>query len=296
MKTSLKFKLVDALYISMMIVPFVGAMVLKILMAPASEGLNISGALVYFSFEKMPLQPLYITEAQVNSLAVILFILGLSLYLTHGIKTVPELKRQLAAEWIVEKADGLVFDNMGEKYAGFAPFIAAILCISALSSLSSLLGLYAPTSDLNIIFGWALLVFGLITFYKLKGGVWNYTKGFFEPIPLFAPMNIISEFATPVSMTLRHFGNVLSGAVISTLLHAALGGISNIFRVGAPAVLSLYFDIFSGCIQAYIFATLTMIYISNGFPEEAYEERMKKKAERQKKKREEEMLAAKMEK
>ena len=296
MKTSLKFKLVDALYISMMIVPFVGAIVLKILMAPASEGLNISGALVYFSFEKMPLQPLYITEAQVNSLAVILFILGLSLYLTHGIKTVPELKRQLAAEWIVEKADGLVFDNMGEKYAGFAPFIAAILCISALSSLSSLLGLYAPTSDLNIIFGWALLVFGLITFYKLKGGVWNYTKGFFEPIPLFAPMNIISEFATPVSMTLRHFGNVLSGAVISTLLHAALGGISNIFRVGAPAVLSLYFDIFSGCIQAYIFATLTMIYISNGFPEEAYEKQMKKKAERARKKREANELAAKLEK
>ena len=296
MKTSLKFKLVDALYISMMIVPFVGAMVLKILMAPASEGLNISGALVYFSFEKMPLQPLYITEAQVNSLAVILFILGLSLYLTHGIKTVPELKRQLAAEWIVEKADGLVFDNMGEKYAGFAPFIAAILCISALSSLSSLLGLYAPTSDLNIIFGWALLVFGLITFYKLKGGVWNYTKGFFEPIPLFAPMNIISEFATPVSMTLRHFGNVLSGAVISTLLHAALGGISNIFRVGAPAVLSLYFDIFSGCIQAYIFATLTMIYISNGFPEEAYEKRMKKKAERARKKAEAAALVSQNEK
>lgn len=296
MKTSLKFKLVDALYISMMIVPFIGAMVLKILTTPAREGLNISGALIYFSFEKMPLQPLYITESQVNSWAVILFILGLSLFLTHGMKTVPELKRQLAAEWIVEKVDGLVLDNMGEKYAGFAPFIAAILCISALSSLSSLLGLYAPTSDLNIIFGWALLVFGLITYYKLKGGVWNYTKGFFEPIPLFAPMNIISEFATPVSMTLRHFGNVLSGAVISTLLHTALGGISNILRVGAPAVLSLYFDIFSGCIQAYIFATLTMIYISNGFPEEAYEKRMKKKAERARKKAEAAALVSQNEK
>lgn len=295
-KTPLKFRIIDALYIALMIVPFIVAMVLKILNSPASEGLNISGALVYFSFEKMPLMPLYITEAQVNSWAVILFILGLSLYFTHGLDTIPNLKRQLAAEWIVEKAENLVLDNMGEKYVAFAPFIAGILGLSALSSLSSLLGLFPPTSDLNVVFGWSLLVFTLITHYKLKGGVWNYTKGYFEPIPLFAPMNIISEFATPVSMTLRQFGNVLSGAVISTLIHAALGGIANILRVGLPAILSLYFDLFSGCIQAYIFATLTMIYISNGFPEEAYEKRMKRKAERARKKAEAEALAAQLEK
>lgn len=295
-KTSVKFKILDALYIALMIVPFVCAIVMKILLVPASEGLNISGAAVYFAFEKMPLQPLYITEAQVNSWAVILFILGLSLYLTHGLDTVPNLKRQLAAEWIVEKAENLVLDNMGEKYVSFAPFIAGILGLSALSSLSSLLGLFPPTSDINVVFGWSLLVFTLITHYKLKGGVWNYTKGYFEPIPLFAPMNIISEFATPVSMTLRQFGNVLSGAVISTLIHAALGGIANILRVGLPAILSLYFDLFSGCIQAYIFATLTMIYISNGFPEEAYEKRMKRKAERARKKAEAAALATEMEK
>lgn len=293
MKTSLKFKIVDALYISMMIVPFVFGMVLKILNNPASEGVNISGALIYFEFDKMPLQPLYITEAQVNSFLVLLFILGLSLYLTHGLKVVPDLRRQHIAEWIVEKVEGIVCDNMGEKYMSFSPFIAAVLGLSAFSSLSSLLGLFPPTSDLNVVFGWALLVFTLITHYKLKGGVWNYTKGYFEPIPLFAPMNIISEIATPVSMTLRQFGNVLSGAVISTLIHAALGGIANILRVGLPAVLSMYFDVFSGVIQAYIFATLTMIYISNGFPEEAYEKRMKRKAERAKRKAEAEALLSK---
>ena len=58
-----------------------------------------------------------------------------------------------------------------------------------------------------------------------------------------------------------------------------------LFQIGIPAVLSIYFDVFSGCLQAFIFAILTMLYIANGFPGEAYEERMKKKAEKAAKKR-----------
>ena len=285
MSEKTKFRIVDGLLIAMMILPFVAGIVLKILFTPESEGISITGAIVFFEI-KMPLQPLQITEAQVNSWLVMVFLVGLCLYLTHGIKVVPNSRRQHVAEWIVEKVEALVSDNMGDKYMAFAPFIAAVLGMSAFSSLSSLLGLFPPTSDLNVVFGWSILVFIIITHYKLKGGVWNYTKGYFEPIPVFAPMNVIGEIATPVSMAFRHFGNVLSGVVISTLIHAALGGLSNVLRVGIPAVFSLYFDIFSGLIQAYIFAMLTMLYISNGFPEEAYEKRMKKKAESERRRRE----------
>ena len=98
------------------------------------------------------------------------------------------------------------------------------------------------------------------------------------------PFNIIGEIATPVSMAFRHYGNVLSGSVISVLIAAALQGLSQkllgwlpgvlgqfpLFQIGLPAVLSIYFDVFSGCLQAFIFATLTMLYISNGFPQEDY--------------------------
>ena len=126
------------------------------------------------------------------------------------------------------------------------------------------------------------VVFILITHYKLKGGLWPYIKGFFEPIPVFMPFNVIGEFATPVSMSFRHYGNVLSGVVIATLVHYALGTLSHMIlgwlpgflgnipwlRVGIPAVLSLYFDIFSGCMQAFIFAMLTMLYIATGAAEE----------------------------
>lgn len=296
MKKSAKAVIVDVLLILMMILPLTICIVLKILLSPASDGINVTGALVYFTIP-MPIMDLPITEAQVNSWAVILTILAVCLFLTRRLRVKPTSKRQIIAEFLVEKAENLVKSNMGERFAGFAPFIAAILGLSALSSLSSLLGIYAPTSDINIIAGWAILVFALITYYKLKGGLGHYLKGYTEPVVFFTPINIISEVATPVSMTFRHFGNVLSGSVISILVATALQGLTSLvlgwlpgalgeipfLQVGIPAVLSLYFDIFSGCLQAFIFAMLTMLYVANGFPEEAYEKRKAKRIARRKK-------------
>ena len=288
-----RFQILDVFYLCLLILPFLAGIVLKILLTPPSEGISITGAQIYFTIP-MPIQDLPITEAQVNSLFVVIAILGLCLYMTHGIRAGIPTKRQYLAEWIVEKMDSMTKENMGEFFIGFSPFITAILLLSALSSLSSLLGLYAPTSDVNIIAGWAILVFALITHFKLKGGVKNYVKGFLEPIPVMLPLNILGEIATPVSMTFRHYGNVMSGSVIAVLIAAALGGLSSLIlgwlpgflgdipflRVGIPAVLSLYFDIFSSCMQAYIFAMLTMLNISGGFPQDLYEERIRKKAEK----------------
>ena len=290
MKKALRAKIIDILLLAMIILPFVGCMVLKILTRPLSEGISITGAQIYFTIP-MPLMDFVVSEAQVNSVAVVIALLGLCLYLTHGISVVPQSKRQIAAEWIVEKVQGLVNDNMGERFKAFGPFIAAIMGLSAFSSLSSLLGLFPPTSDVNILMGWAILVFILLTYYKLKGGVWYYVKGYFEPIPFFAPMNVIGEIATPISMAFRHYGNVLSGVVISTLIASALQGLSRMLlswlpgalgeipflQAGLPGILSMYFDVFSGCLQAFIFAMLTMLNIANGFPEEEYERRMAKR-------------------
>ena len=295
---SRRFKAVDILLLAGAILPLVAVMVLKILTNPPSEGITITGALVYFTIP-MPWQNLPITEAQINSWAVMLTILFLCLYLTHGIAIIPGTKRQLAAEWIVEKCKGMVETNMGPYFRGFAPFIAAIMGLSALSSLSSLLGLFPPTSDMNVVAGWAILVFGLITYYKCKAGLWLYFKSYAEPIPFLLPMNIISEAATPVSMAFRHYGNILSGSIISVLIAAALGGLSNLvlgwlpgilgefpfLRIGIPGVLSLYFDIFSGGLQAFIFATLTMMYVSGGFPQSEYEARKAKRDAKRKAKK-----------
>lgn len=280
------FKTVDVLYLLITVLPLVAGMVIKVLTTPKIDGIQIAGAQKYFCI-KMPLQDMWITASQINSWLVMISIFGLCLYVTHGISAKGGLKRQLVAEWIVEKTKGLVNENMGDYFAGFAPFIASIMALSAFSSLMSLLGLYPPTSDMNIVAGWAILVFILITHYKLKCGLWYYIKGFFDPIPFFAPFNVIGELANPVSMTFRHYGNVLSGSVISALVAAGLSGLSNlifgwltefpILQIGIPAVLSVYFDVFSGCLQAFIFAMLTMLYISGGFPADDYKLRKENK-------------------
>lgn len=285
-KAGKEFKIVDATLIFMMVAPLLVAILCKVLFIPQSEGIEITGAHVYFTLN-MPVSTLPISESQVNSAAVLISIFFLCLFITHGIRAKVYTKRAVIAEWAVEKVEGLVNENMGTYFAGFAPFIGAILLLSAFSSLISLVGLFAPTSDLNVVAGWAILVFMLITYYKLKCGPWYYVKGFMEPIPLMLPMNILGEVATPVSMTLRHYGNILSGTVISVLLAAALQAASNaifgnlpgilqnfpLFRIGIPAVLSIYFDLFSGCLQAFIFAMLTMLYVSTAFPMEEYMKR-----------------------
>ena len=285
-----RFLAVDILLLILTALPIVLAIVLKVLTEPPADGIQITGARIFFTVH-MPVQDWYITEAQINSWLVIISVFFLCLYMTHGIKQKPDSKRQHIAEWAVEKTESLVMENRGEFFAGFAPFVAAIILLSAFSSLLSLFGLFPPTSDINIVGGWAVLVFVLITYYKCKCGPLHYLKSFAEPVPLLAPLNIISEVATPLSMAFRHYGNILSGTVISVLVGAGLQGLSSLvlgwlpgvlgdipfLRIGLPAVLSVYFDVFSGCLQAYIFAMLTMLYVSNGFPADDYEKRKLRK-------------------
>ena len=224
-----------------------------------------------------------ITETVVNTWIVMAVIVGLCLFLTSDLQVHCRSKRQIIAEFIVKKVNAMVGENMGEHFleVGYAPLICSIMGLSALCSLSSMVGMYAPTSDLSTLLGWSLMVFVLITYNKFRaGGPLGYIKGYFQPIPVLLPFNIISEFATPLSMAFRHFGNIASGTVIMGLLRWALANLSYavfsklpgvlgrvfgqipLFQVGIPAVFSIYFDIFSALLQAFIFCMLMMMNIS----------------------------------
>lgn len=291
-----KMRAADIALLALAALPILCAMLLRVLTAPAEEGIQIHGAFIYFTVP-LPFGGLPVTESQVNSLAVTLSVLFLCLFLTRGMTPRGGGKRQHFAEFIVGFTDKLVKDNMGESFSGFSPFVGAMMALSALSSLLSLLGLYPPTSDINIVGGWALLVFFQITYYKMKCGPLHYLRSFADP-PLLTPLNVISEVATPLSMAFRHYGNVLSGSVISVLLAAGLSGLSclvlgwlpgvlgefPLLRVGIPAILSLYFDLFSGCLQAYIFAMLTMLYVGGAFPAQDYAKMLEKRRARKEKK------------
>ena len=239
---------------------------------------DIHGAPIYFTIPIFGGIP--ITASLVVSWGVMLVLTGLCIWLTHGLKVKNISKRQAIAEKIVLAVENLVRNNMGEQWMRMTPLIAALFGLSLGSSLVSLVGIWSPTADVSVLLGWALVVFVLITYYKIKtNGFGGYLKGFCDPIFVMAPFNLLGELFKPVSMACRHFGNILSGMVISALVYAALilanhalfglipGAVGQILgdipflAVGIPAVLSLYFDWFSSVMQAFIFCMLTMIFI-----------------------------------
>lgn len=250
--------------------------------------LDISGAKVLFTVPiDLPiLGELQISETIVVSWIVMLLITGLCIWLTHDLKVENISKRQAVAELLVEKANHFVIGNMGEKFRYLIPFVSALFATSVVSNLISLIGLRSPTADLSTEAAWAVVVFIMITSQKIKtSGVGGYLKGFTTPIAVMTPFNILSELATPVSMACRHFGNILSGVVINALLYSALAVASSallglipgivgdvlsqipVLDVGIPAILSVYFDWFSGVMQAFIFCMLTVMYIANAAEE-----------------------------
>lgn len=250
--------------------------------------LDISGAKVYFTIPlDIPiLGDLQISETLVVSWIVMILITGVCIWLTHDLKVEHISKRQAAAEMLVEMADNFVIGNMGEKFRYMIPFVAALFSTSVVSNLISLTGLRSPTADLSVEAAWAVVVFIMITSQKIKtGGIGGYLKGFTTPIAIMTPFNVLSELATPISMACRHFGNILSGVVINGLIYAALALASSkllgllpgalgqvlgqipILDVGIPAITSVYFDWFSGVMQAFIFSMLTVMYIANAAEE-----------------------------
>ena len=246
---------------------------------------DISGARVFFRIPTgIPvLGDILISETLVISWLVMAIITLLCIYLTRNLKVENISKRQAIAEMLVETANNFVRNNTGgNKFDYLIPFIAALFTTSVVSNLISLFGLRSPTADLSTEAAWAIVVFIMITANKIKaGGFGGYLKGFTEPIFIMTPFNILSELATPVSMVCRHFGNILSGVVIDGLIYWALALASNallglipgavgrivsqipILSVGLPAVTGVYFDWFSGCMQAFIFTMLTIMYIAN---------------------------------
>lgn len=241
--------------------------------------ISINGAPVYFTLDVFGGIP--ISATLVVTWAIMLLLTGLCIWMTRDLKVAGISKKQAVAEFLVTTAENFVNNNMGPKWSRYIPFIAALFALSLCSSLSSLLGMFAPTADLSTELAWAIVVFIMITGTKIRsGGVGGYLKGFTKPIFILTPFNIISELATPISMAFRHFGNIISGTVISTLVYAALAtanralfgllpglvgdllGEIPFLSVGVPAVLSLYFDWFSSFMQAFIFCMLTMMYIA----------------------------------
>ncbi|MBO5489257.1 MAG: F0F1 ATP synthase subunit A [Eubacterium sp.] len=164
-------------------------------------------------------------------------------------------------ELLVETLDKLVIDNMGRKLAPkFKNYIGAVFMFIIVCNLSGLFGLRPPTADYGVTLPLGLITFVMIQWQGIKWQKWDRLKGMFEPFFLFFPINVISEFATPVSLSLRLFANILSGTMMMALIYGLL---PKFILWVWPAALHAYLDVFAGALQTYVFAMLTMAFIAD---------------------------------
>jgi F-type H+-transporting ATPase subunit a len=197
-----------------------------------------------------------------------------------NLKTVPGGKQNLA-ESFIEMIGNFVKSNAGEQhYKEIVPYVGTIILFISLANIGAIFNiipdpgqlykifkwefllklpvirLFPPTKDINITLGFAVLTLGMV-FYKtikvkkIKSGL----HSFIEPVALMLPFKMLDYVVRPLSLTLRMFGNMMAGYIMMELIYLA-------FPLIIPGVLSIYFDIFDGVLQAFIFTFLTTLYLA----------------------------------
>lgn len=213
----------------------------------------------------------YITNTHVSILIVMLILMVFSVIAGRGFtkalkeeKFAPQSGFMNGVELLVEFLMNTVKGGMGKSAPIFFNYIATLFCFILLSNISGLLGLRPPTADYGVTLPLALITFTIIHYSEVRfnkpAQLWKDKCSPLPPwLPIWLPINIISDIAVPISLSLRLFANVLSGTVMMALIYGLLGWIAT----GWPAALHVYFDLFSGAIQTYVFCMLTMTYISS---------------------------------
>ena len=243
--------------------------------------ISVNGPKIYFEI------PIFggirITQTTVSLLAVTVLLILAAWLLTRKLSKRPG-KAQVVVEKLVTMLYGLVEDTMGKHNLVFAPYIGTLFLSSIVGTLIGMTQIFrSTTADLSVTLAWALVTSVMVWYNNIKNfGFKTWLKGFTEPIVVMTPMNIVSEIAQPISMAFRHFGNVAGGSVLTSRIYGALAALTSllvswlpqaaaalippIFQVGIPAILSIYFDLFSGFVQALVFSLLTMVYVGGACP------------------------------
>lgn len=214
----------------------------------------------------------WITTSHVCILIVMLLMLTLGIIANIKMKHATEVPDTLQnlLELLVEKLEGIVYSTMGKVAAPiYSNYILTIFIFIFLSNISGLFGLRPPTADYGTTLAMGLITFFLIHIAQFKNlplkQIWVDMCSPLPPwLPIWFPINLISEIAVPISLSLRLFANVLSGTVMMALVYGLLSKLALVW----PAALHLYFDLFSGAIQTYVFCMLSMTYISQNYASE----------------------------
>ena len=194
-----------------------------------------------------------------ESVAVSWIIMGvlvvLSIVLTRHLRVTEPTRRQVALETAVTGLEHIFDGILGEKGRRYVPSMVTVLLYIGVSNIIGLFGLKPPTKDLNVTAALALMSIILVETSGIRSkGLKGWLKSFADPSPVIAPMNLLEVIIRPLSLCMRLFGNVLGAFVIMEL-------IKQLLPVALPVPFSLYFDIFDGLLQAYVFTFLTSMFI-----------------------------------
>ena len=211
-------------------------------------------------------QKVWITTSHACVLIVVAALIVFSIVVNHKLKKATEVPGtfQNVIELIVELLDNMAEGSMGKWAPGFRNYIGTIFIFILCSNLSGLIGLRPPTADYGTTLALALISFFIIHINQFKHQkIKDIWAGMCSPLPpwlpIWFPVSLIGEIAVPISLSLRLFANILSGTIIMGLVY----GLINQFALFWPAALHVYFDLFSGAIQTYVFCMLTMTYIAD---------------------------------
>ncbi len=196
-----------------------------------------------------------ISESVVVTWIIMAALTLLSIVLVRNLKVENPGKKQMALETAVSGMYGFFEDLVGEEGKRYIPYLISVAIYLGVANLIGLVGFKPPTKDLNATAALAVMSIVLIEYAGFhKKGTKGFIKSFAEPAAIIAPINILELFVKPLSLCMRLFGNVLASFVVMELLK----------QLAAPLVpipFSIYFDIFDGLIQAYVFVFLTALFI-----------------------------------
>ena len=196
-----------------------------------------------------------VAESVVITWVIMAFMLILAICMTRNLKVQNPGKRQVILETAVCGLQNMVKGIIGEEGAGYVPYLVTVIVYIGISNIIGLFGMKPPTKDLNVTGALAIMSIILIEYSGIHAkGVKRWAKSFAEPVAVVAPLNVLEIFIRPLSLCMRLFGNVLGAFVVMELLKIIMPAI-------LPIPFSLYFDIFDGLIQAYVFVFLISLFI-----------------------------------
>jgi F-type H+-transporting ATPase subunit a len=204
------------------------------------------------------LGPIPITRATVIAYSVSAALVVTALILRRAILHRPATYLAIIAEFAVEWPARLVSDIVGRSVPWLTVFSGTIFYFLAACSVAGQLpGVRTPTSNLAVTSALAVLVFLTVPAAGIRSqGLGEYLRHYLKPSPLMLPLEVMSELSRTFALSVRLFGNMLSGYLIVALVVALVG-------VVVPTPL-MALDLLIGLLQAYIFAVLSTVYIGAG--------------------------------